>query len=166
METVQRFSELLALLASHRVDCVVVGGVAASLAGAPVVTFDLDLVPNPEQANLERLLEFLREVDAIYFDAAQREIRPDLEKLRSNRMNLFRTRLGRLDVAAEIGDGMRYEHLVGRSSVQQHGDISVRILDLDVLIQTKEFADRDKDRATLPVLRETLRLSRLKDGGA
>lgn len=164
MEAVQRFSELLTLLASNRVDCVVVGGVAAALGGAPVVTFDLDLVPNPDEANLERLLGLLREIDAIYLDAALREIRPDLEKLRSNRMNLLRTRLGRLDIAAEIGDGMRYDHLFRRSSIQQHGDLSVRILDLDVVIQSKEFANRDKDRATLPVLRETLRLSRIKDG--
>jgi hypothetical protein len=165
VDDVQRFSELLALLAEHGVECVVVGGVAAVLAGAPIATFDLDLVPDPDPENLERLPGLLERIDATCLDAAGRTIRPSLERLRRNRMNIRKTRLGRLDVAAEIGDGVRYETTHARSTVQRMGALSVRVLDLELVIETKEFANRDKDRATLPVLRETLRLKRLQEAG-
>jgi hypothetical protein len=163
VEGIQKFSEVLALLWRHRVEFVVVGGVAAVLEGAPVITFDVDIVPNPEEANLERLLGFLDEIEATYMDLAGREIRPDLEKLRSNRMNLLKSRLGRLDVAAEIGEGLRYSDLLARSSLVSLGEVAVRVLNLETVIASKEAANRAKDHAVLPTLRETLRLNRLKD---
>lgn len=164
MADVQRFSELLALLAAYEVECVVVGGVAATLAGAPLVTYDLDLIPNPDPANLERLLAALETIEATYLDPAGRTIRPSLESLQENRMNLMKTRLGRLDIASEIGDGVRFDAAFRRSRVITAESLSIRVLDLDLVIETKEHADRDKDRSTLPVLRETLRLKRLKEG--
>lgn len=164
MADVQRFSELLALLAAYEVECVVVGGVAATLAGAPLVTYDLDLIPNPDPANLERLLAALETIDATYLDPAGRTIRPSFERLQQNRMNLLKTRLGRLDIASEIGDGVRFDAAFRRSRVITAEGLSIRVLDLDLVIETKEHADRDKDRSTLPVLRETLRLKRLKEG--
>lgn len=36
----------------------------------------------------------------------------------------------------------------------------LRVLDLGTLIETKQFADREKDRAVLPILRRTLELKR------
>ena len=39
------------------------------------------------------------------------------------------------------------------------------LIDLEAVIESKRFANRDKDRATLPVLEETLRLQKLKAGG-
>lgn len=166
MNDLQKFSEFFELLSEHRVDYVVVGGVAAALGGAPVATYDLDLIPDPEIENLARLATMLDAIDATYLDPAGRVIRPTVERLRENRMNLLKTRLGRLDVASEIGDGVRYETAFARSTVERFGDLRVRILDLDLLIATKEFANRDKDHSTLPVLRETLRLKRLKESGS
>jgi hypothetical protein len=39
-----RFIRLLEVLTRHRVAFIVVGGVAAVLEGAPITTFDLDIV--------------------------------------------------------------------------------------------------------------------------
>jgi hypothetical protein len=43
----QSFLELLAVLTRHRVELVVVGATAAVLEGAPLTTFDLDVVFEP-----------------------------------------------------------------------------------------------------------------------
>lgn len=59
-----KIAELLRLLMRHRVDFIVVGGVAAVAQGAPVNTFDLDLVHSRAPENIERLLGALRERDA------------------------------------------------------------------------------------------------------
>jgi hypothetical protein len=42
----------------------VIGGAAAVLLGAPVTTLDLDIVPEQSPANVSRLLEVLRSLDA------------------------------------------------------------------------------------------------------
>ncbi|WP_437646974.1 hypothetical protein [Sorangium sp. So ce362] len=48
--------DLLGVLARHRVDFIVVGGVAAVIHGAPVNTFDMDVVHARTPDNIERLL--------------------------------------------------------------------------------------------------------------
>ena len=63
-----RFKDALEILAKHRVDLVVVGGVAAVLNGAPIATFDLDVVHARGQDNLDRLAAALKELEARYRD--------------------------------------------------------------------------------------------------
>ena len=102
----QRFGELLRLLAAHGVELVVVGAAAAVLDGAPMTTFDLAIVCEPGDANRKRLLEALVDLDAVYWDPAGRRIEPTEGRLDTQRVHLFETRLGRLDVMREIGGSM------------------------------------------------------------
>jgi hypothetical protein len=51
-----RFLDILQILARHQVDYILVGGVAAILEGAPVSTFDVDIVVPSESENNARLL--------------------------------------------------------------------------------------------------------------
>ena len=51
----QSFQRILELLERHRVEYVVVGGVAAVLRGAPVSTFDIDALIKVAAANAARL---------------------------------------------------------------------------------------------------------------
>lgn len=152
------FLELLRSLERHGVDHVVVGGVAAILEGAPIATLDLDVVYRDDSGNLTRLAAALAELGAIYRDPAGRRIEPTAERLRDNRVNLLETRLGLLDAMQEIGAGWRHADLVGRSHVLRVGELTVRTLDLSAIIESKRVADRDKDRAMLPVLTRTLEL--------
>ena len=46
------------------VDSLVVGGVAAALHGAPRLTFDLDIVPEASEANVDRLAAAMQALDA------------------------------------------------------------------------------------------------------
>ena len=154
-----RYFELLELLSQHGVDFIVVGGVAAILEGVPITTLDLDVVPDRSTENLERLLKVLQTVEAHYRDPAGRHIVPTVEKLATFRMNLLRTSLGPFDVIASI-HGAGYEDLLPSTRTRQVGELRVRILDLAKVIESKELANRDKDRAVLPVLRKTLELKR------
>ena len=65
MSAPTKIAELLGVLARHQVDFIVVGGVAAVIQGAPVNTFDLDVVHARTPDNIERLLGALRELDAV-----------------------------------------------------------------------------------------------------
>ena len=132
------------------------GGVAAILEGAPITTLDLDIVCRLDDDNLRRLATLLEELDARYRDSAGREIRPSLERLRSNKINLLDTKLGPLDVMQTIGPGWDWSDLIDRSHPLRVSDLVVQVLDLASIIASKEIADREKDRAMLPVLRRCL----------
>jgi hypothetical protein len=55
---------ILEVLARHEVQCVVIGGYAAVLAGIDIVTRDIDITPATDQANLQRLADALDELHA------------------------------------------------------------------------------------------------------
>jgi hypothetical protein len=158
MGSAPRFVEILRVLSRHEVEHILVGGMAAILEGAPVSTFDMDIVFLRTDENLRRLLAALLELDARYLDPAGRHIVPDAGKLASLRMHRLVTSWGPLDVLETIGKGLSYADLAGDTRVSDLEGASVRILGLETIIRSKEQANRDKDRATLPILRRTLRL--------
>ena len=153
-----RFLDILEVLCGEQVEFVLVGGVAAILAGAPVSTFDLDIVFLNDEDNRARLLRALRDLEASYLDPAGRLITPDLPKLESMKIHRLKTRRGVLDILTEIGHHWTYSDLLKRSREYDLGQAKVLVLDLASLIEAKEAAGRDKDLAVLPVLRRTLDL--------
>ena len=150
------FLELLRTLDRHGVQHVVVGGVAAILEGAPITTLDLDVVYRTDRDNLLRLAAALTEIEAVYRDPARRRIEPTPERLRANRVNLMQTRLGLFDAMQRIGAGWSHADVRSRAHPLRVGELEVWTLDLAAIIESKEAADRDKDRAMLPILRRTL----------
>jgi hypothetical protein len=150
------FLDLLASLHTHRVDFVVVGGVAALIEGAPITTLDLDVVYRVDTGHISRLLRPLEALDARYRDPAGPHLVPSEDSLAANRLNLLETSAGPLDVMQEIGDGWRYEEVVRRSVKRSLETLEVSVLELEAVIESKVAANRAKDRAMLPVLRATL----------
>jgi len=143
----------------------VVGGVGAALHGAPVSTFDLDIVHSRAQANVDRLLVALESLEVVYRTQPERKLKPDRSHLASGSHQLLMTRFGPLDVMGTIGRRQDYDDLLPRSEeMAVGGGTIVRVLDLETLIATKEEMAGDKDLATLPILRRTLRELREKGG--
>jgi hypothetical protein len=153
-----KFLELLRALDRHAIDHVVVGGVAAILEGAPMTTLDLDVVVRIDDDNLARLSALLVELDSRYRDPAGRRILPTVERLRAARVNLLETNLGLLDVMHVVGAGWGYDDVLARAHTREIEELEVRVLDLAAVIETKEAAGREKDKAMLPLLRRTLDL--------
>lgn len=151
-----KFREALEVLARHHVHHVVVGGVAAVLGGAPISTFDLDIVHDRTPENVARLLAALIDLDARYRDFAGRDLRPEASGLEGKGHHLLLTRCGPIDVLGQIGTGLGYQDLIADSVMRQLGETSVRVLGLEALIRSKVEAGRDKDRAVIPLLRRTL----------
>ena len=157
-KSASKFLEQLLVLVSYEVEFIVVGGVAAVFEGAPVVTLDLDIVYRLSPENVPRLAAALEEIHAVYNDPAGRRIVPDVTKLNTIKLHLLLTDLGGLDVLRSIGDGQTYEDLLSRSSEYEVEGMRLRVLNLKSIIESKEFANREKDRAVLPILRRTLKI--------
>lgn len=158
------FLRQLATLLGHEVEFIIVGGVAAVLEGAPVLTLDLDILYRQTPQNTTRLLGALEEMRAHYRDPAGRHVVPDATKLATFRINLFETDLGDLDVLGRIGQDQTYSDLLDRTNRFEVGGLSVRVLDLEAVIETKRHANRDKDHAMMPVLLRTLDMKRATGG--
>jgi len=143
---------------------ILVGGLAAVLNGAPIHTYDVDLVYSREPMNIERLLEFLRDVDAVFRTQPERRLRPAASHLAGGGLNLL-TCYGPVDLLATIGNNLDFSDLLPQSSEMDLGEgIRVRVLNLETLISIKEHLASDKDMAVLPVLRQTLRELKKKQG--
>jgi hypothetical protein len=157
-----RFLETLRVLARHEVEFVIVGGVAAVLEGAPVMTFDLDVVYARSPQNNERLAGALRDLNARYKDLAGRRILPDTTKLSTVNVHLLDTDQGPLDLLYRVRGDLDYAAVLGRSVRYEVGGLVVNVLALESVIECKRFANRDKDRAVLPILLKTLDVKRAR----
>ena len=159
------FLTILRALSDYRVDFIVVGGVGAVLLGAPVTTFDLDVVHSRAEENLVCLGAALDALDAVYRAQPERRLRPGAAHLRSDGHHLLMTVHGPLDLLGTIGRSRDYEDLIEKTCEADMGDgLRVRILSLETLIAVKEETAGEKDLAVLPVLRQTL-LERQKRTG-
>ena len=150
-----RQAELLRLLLRHRVRFIVVGGAAAVIQGVPITTLDVDIVYDRSEDNLVALEAALAELGAV-FRTDDRKLRPDMSRLRSTGHKLLITNLGVLDVLATIEDDVEYGALLADSEDVAIGDLFVRVLTLERLIEVKTKLTRPKDRLMLEHLKATL----------
>jgi predicted nucleotidyltransferase len=154
---ISNFREILRVLAEKKVQFVVVGGVAAALQGAPIQTFDLDLVHSRKSANLTRLLSALESIDAHFREHHGRKIKPRLSHLDTSGHLLLATTGGPLDVLGTIGEELGYDELKTDSVLANIGHgYRVRVLKLAKYVELKEKLGREKDKAILPILRRML----------
>ena len=148
---------ILRVLAAHDVEFIVVGGVSAALNGAPIATYDLDVVHSRTPANIERLLAALEQLDAHSRMHPGRIVRPESSHLASEGHVLLMTKSGALDLLGAIGKGRGYEQLRPHAALKEVASgLLVHVLDLAKLIEIKQETGRDKDNAALPILKATL----------
>jgi hypothetical protein len=150
----------LSLFEESKSEFIVVGGLAAVLNGAPVQTYDVDLVYSRAAENINRLLVVLASIDAVFRIQPARRLKPTASHLSgSGHLNLI-TRYGPLDLLATIGQNLTYEDLLTHSSpIKVGADVRISVLHLETLINIKEQLGGEKDFAVLPILRQTLRES-------
>lgn len=158
MPTPTKSFEVIELLCRHEVAFIVVGMTAGVLQGAPAVTFDLDIIYSRDGANIARLLGALHELEAV-FRTDERRIVPNESHLESRGHKLLMTKFGIVDVLGAL-DELEYADLLRDTVELPLDNLRVRVLSLERLIDVKERAGREKDRAVLPLLRSTLARSR------
>ncbi len=127
------------------------------LHGAPMGTFDLDVVHSRTEQNIARLLAALEELDAFYRTQPEKRLRPRASHLASAGHQLLLTRFGPLDLLGAVGHGLGYDDLRPQASEMEVGKrVGVLVLSLEKLIEIKEQTAGEKDKAALPLLRRTL----------
>jgi len=153
-----RFAACLIALEQSGAEFILVGGLAAVLQGAPVQTYDVDIVYSRSTENIERLIAVLRSLDAVFRIQPERRISPNATHLQGGgHLNLL-TRLGPLDLLATIGEGLAYADLLPYSEeLLIAAAVRIKVLKLEQIIAVKEKLGSEKDAAVLPILRQTAR---------
>lgn len=155
---------LLHVLDAHGVEYLIVGGAAAVAYGAERPTEDADCVVRRDRANLVRLADALRELNARLRvagmtddEARQLPVQIDATTLELAGMSTWTTDAGPFDILAGLvgADGrlIPYEELVERATTLTGEGFEIHAASLDDIITAKEHANRPKDQEGLPELR-------------
>jgi hypothetical protein len=140
---------ILRALADHGVDYIVIGGVAVQTHGHPRTTQDLDLLPEPSPANLERLRAALVALAARPVGA----LAADTISIPSNGVLELDTDAGGVDVHLDPPGAAPYAAL-RRRALQVHVDVDVLVAGRDDLIAMKRASGRPIDRSDILALTE------------
>ena len=149
-------------LAHAGVRFVLVGGLAAVAQGAPLLTFDVDIVHDRDPANVVALMRFLEAIHAHYRGVPDRIVPPSEAALAGAGHNLFMTDLGPLDALGAIEGGRSYDDLLARTVTVEVAGCPIAVLELEALVELKRTSTDPKDLRALAILEETLR--RLRAG--
>jgi len=154
---------MLSVLAGEGVHFVLIGGMAAILHGDVGVTVDLDVVPERDSANLERLARALRALGArirtegepqgLAFDCSAQYF----ANLSADSMVNMTTEAGDLDVTFRPSGTQGFPDLRRDAiEIEAADHLHILVASLADIIRSKEAAGREKDRVALPRLRRLL----------
>lgn len=131
------------------------GGLAAVLHGASIVTADIDVVHRRTHDNIARLLGGLLPLHA-RARGDPRHLPPTGSALSGHGHILLDTDSGSVDVRCELGAGQDYDWLLPRSELIGRDARSVRVVTLSTRIELKHVANRPTDRLAIAILMATL----------
>jgi hypothetical protein len=159
------YRKILETLSAHDVDYILIGGVCAVAHGAPVTTFDVDILYDMAAANVDRLMAALVDLQAHHREPGSQQLPPDRAALERGGPALFSTAHGALDALGILSGNRRYREMLAHSQRFELSDgLSVPTMCLETLIAVKRDTGRPKDLAVLPLLEAALR-ERLRDRG-
>jgi hypothetical protein len=139
-------------LARHEVDFVLVGGMAAQTHGNTRMTNDVDVIPQPDPLNLERLAEALQALEARVLNPGHEDIEIDAAMLPRAAIWQFATPHGDVDVLHEAPGAAPYGELRKRAIVIALDETRVPVAGRDDLIRMKLARGRAVDRADVAAL--------------
>ena len=153
------FLEILNALHDHRVEFVIVGGVAAALHGGSRVTFDLDVVPSLAPESWRSAVDLLWELGARPRIPEPVERIRDVEHIRRWRREKgmlalnFRTSDGGTEVDLLVGESDAFDELKQRAVEVTVDQRTFFVASIDDLISMKQRAGRPQDLLDVVELR-------------
>lgn len=145
---------IFAVLDTHNVEYVVIGGIAVQAYGHVRMTNDVDLIPSPTPSNLESLAAALLDLEARILNPGSEHLAIDSHMLPRATLWQFSTRHGDIDLLHDAPGAAPFPQLRDRALVIKLGDHSIPIASRDDLIKMKRAAGRPIDHADIAALTE------------
>ena len=148
-----RPSIALAVLLTHEVRFVVIGGLAASLLGSSMTTNDLDICYARSDQNLIALSAALHQLHAKLRGAPPDvPFQLDAESLRNGDHLTFETDAGAVDILGIPKGTKGFDQLTTDAVTVDFQGMQLQVASLEQVIRMKEVAGRPKDRLGLEIL--------------
>lgn len=149
MEAIQDFEDILILLERHKVQYLVIGGLAFIYHAKPRYTKDIDLWINPQSKNIELTNRVLIEFGSPVF----------LEHNNYDQIVQIGVEPNRIDLILKV-PGMRFNTAWKKRIRSHYGKAKINWIDLDSLIQIKKRIDNPRHQEDVRVLRDVKRLQK------
>jgi len=142
----QNLEQMVTRLHERNVEFVLAGGFGVVAHGSNLVTRDVGVGCAMDQNNLHALFEALEDLHPIHGMTPQRLpfTRDQIDEGGLNNLYLS-TDWGQLDCLAEIEGVGDYAACLARSVGVRLGDVQIRVLDIDAMIDSKRAMKRPKD---------------------
>ena len=140
------FAGLIHAVVDGGVECILVGGVAATIHGSARLTRDVDVVYSRRPENIARIVTALAPFEP-YLRGAPRGLpfRWDEPTIARGLNFTLTTTLGDIDLLGEIVGGGGYDALRSHAQPVRIFDRDISCLDLPTLIRVKRAAGRPRD---------------------
>jgi hypothetical protein len=145
---------IFTVLDAHKVEYVVIGGIAVQVYGHVRMTNDVDLIPSPTPQNLKRLAVALQDLGARVLNVGSEHLTIDAQMLPRATLWQLSTRHGDIDVLHDAPGAAPFPQLRGRALLIKLGDHPIPIASRDDLIKMKRAAGRPVDLADIAALTE------------
>ena len=147
-------TEILLKLVDEGVRFVLIGGLAASMRGSPMVTGDIDICYRRDLGNLARLARALAGLGAKLRGVDETvPFLLDAETLAAGDSFTFTTPIGAIDcVGTPAGTG-GFDDLNADATSEGIGVVTIRVCSLEALARMKRAAGRPKDLVALEWIR-------------
>lgn len=138
--------KVVEVAARVRLDCVLIGNVAAILQDVPVLTQDIDLFVRDTPRNQQKIRAFAEQ-----FGEAVWQPHELSNMLRMATPDIL------VDFVFELSSRRKFESVRANARRIKLGPREILVASLEDVIAAKEAAGRPKDKAVLPILKDTLR---------
>lgn len=135
------FQDFISCLNRFEVEYILVGGYSVILHGYNRTTGDLDIWVNQTEGNYEKLVRAFNCFQLPTFDMTKENF------INNSEFDVFT--FGRPPVAIDIMTavkGLRFDNCFNKAIVQEIGEILIRFIHLNDLIQAKKASNRSKDQ--------------------
>jgi hypothetical protein len=155
------FGRVLQSVIENRAEFVIVDLTAAIAQGAPLGTVDLDISYQRARDNADRLAAALKPFHPRLRGAPEGlPFKLDRETIMMGCNFTFVTDAGDVDILGHISGVGEYGDIRKNAVETEAFGLRLLMMSLEDVIKSKKAAGRNKDKAQLPVLEETLRLRR------
>jgi len=155
------FNDLLERLVGTGVDFVLVGGFAGVVHGCTYVTQDIDICCDFSAENLMALQEAVSDLHPVHRMTPARNALALTEQSAGQLKNLYLdTDIGQLDCLSFIDGLGSYQDVKNASIVVEVGQMQLRVINIDALIEAKKAMNRPRDREALLQLEMLKKLKR------
>lgn len=157
--------QLIRRLTEHQVQFVLIGGMAASAHGSPVISLDVDVVAPLDDQNMQKILDAVKDLRPHWRFRPDKFIPVDtVERFRGCRNLYINTDWGLLHVLGELPKVCGWEDVFKHSTEMDLGGFVCRVLDIDLLITAKRTAGRPKDITNVHHLEALQKMRREQPG--